>query len=214
MAVSATFCSNVCRMCTFLVYTRDQQDAFIKIKRHMVALSALIHYFLQLLGALCSCLLPEGLQVTTVKQLPEYHGCSGECSTSNLSRFYSSVYWLINQISLACLLMVFFPCSEEDVTESLSTTTHHESTEMEDAKQERHLLSTPSSSGEVCFVKETVQKWIWTFPPLVCSFSNIVEGYFALYLLAFASSQLICSFFDSFASLNPVWYDSFVTLLL
>ncbi|PKI75716.1 hypothetical protein CRG98_003859 [Punica granatum] len=29
------------------------------------------------LGALCSCLLPESLQVTTVKQLPEYHECSG-----------------------------------------------------------------------------------------------------------------------------------------
>lgn len=28
-------------------------------------------------GALCSCLLPESLQVTTVKQLPEYHECSG-----------------------------------------------------------------------------------------------------------------------------------------
>ncbi|KAF8406972.1 hypothetical protein HHK36_006093 [Tetracentron sinense] len=30
------------------------------------------------LRAVCSCLLPESLQVTTVKQLPEYHGCSGE----------------------------------------------------------------------------------------------------------------------------------------
>ncbi|XP_062090618.1 deSI-like protein At4g17486 [Humulus lupulus] len=28
------------------------------------------------LGALCSCLLPESLQVTTVKQLPEYHEVS------------------------------------------------------------------------------------------------------------------------------------------
>ncbi|KAG6658552.1 hypothetical protein CIPAW_04G169900 [Carya illinoinensis] len=27
-------------------------------------------------GALCSCLLPESLQVSTVKQLPEYHDCS------------------------------------------------------------------------------------------------------------------------------------------
>eukprot|EP00258_Populus_trichocarpa_P029570 XP_024445589.1 deSI-like protein At4g17486 isoform X1 [Populus trichocarpa] len=27
------------------------------------------------LGVLCSCLLPESLQVTTVKQLPEYHEC-------------------------------------------------------------------------------------------------------------------------------------------
>lgn len=29
------------------------------------------------LGSLCSCLLPESLQVTTVKQLPEYHELSG-----------------------------------------------------------------------------------------------------------------------------------------
>lgn len=28
-------------------------------------------------GALCSCLLPESLQVTTVKQLPEFHEYSG-----------------------------------------------------------------------------------------------------------------------------------------
>ncbi|KAJ9551093.1 hypothetical protein OSB04_015138 [Centaurea solstitialis] len=37
-------------------------------------------------GAVCSCLLPESLQVTTVKQLPEYHNCeedgSGSMSTS------------------------------------------------------------------------------------------------------------------------------------
>ncbi|KAL6221210.1 hypothetical protein ACLB2K_008962 [Fragaria x ananassa] len=30
------------------------------------------------LGSLCSCLLPESLQVTTVKQTPEYHHESGE----------------------------------------------------------------------------------------------------------------------------------------
>lgn len=29
-------------------------------------------------GSLCSCLLPESLQVTTVKQIPEYHHESGE----------------------------------------------------------------------------------------------------------------------------------------
>lgn len=37
-------------------------------------------------GSVCSCLLPESLQVTTVKQLPEYHNCeedgSGSMSTS------------------------------------------------------------------------------------------------------------------------------------
>lgn len=34
------------------------------------------------LGSVCSCLLPESLQVTTVKQLPEYHGCSDDGSES------------------------------------------------------------------------------------------------------------------------------------
>nr|XP_043628462.1 deSI-like protein At4g17486 isoform X1 [Erigeron canadensis] len=35
------------------------------------------------LGAVCSCLLPESLQVTTVKQLPEYHNCDGSASVSS-----------------------------------------------------------------------------------------------------------------------------------
>lgn len=34
------------------------------------------------LGTVCSCLLPESLQVTSVKQLPEYHGCSEDESFS------------------------------------------------------------------------------------------------------------------------------------
>ncbi|GFY99788.1 PPPDE putative thiol peptidase family protein [Actinidia rufa] len=34
------------------------------------------------LGALCSCLLPESLKVTTVKQLPEYHACTEDGSES------------------------------------------------------------------------------------------------------------------------------------
>ncbi|XP_047308179.1 deSI-like protein At4g17486 [Impatiens glandulifera] len=45
------------------------------------------------LGSLCSCLLPESLQVTTVKQLHEYHACGEEdgsdvmSNTSNLTEF-------------------------------------------------------------------------------------------------------------------------------
>ncbi|KAF3442114.1 hypothetical protein FNV43_RR16030 [Rhamnella rubrinervis] len=77
------------------------------------------------LGAFCSCLLPESLQVSTVKQLPEYH-----------------------------------ECSEEDCTESLSSTTPRESTEIDDDQEKRLLsplsgLSPTSGSGEVAFVKET-----------------------------------------------------------
>ncbi|XP_022755110.1 deSI-like protein At4g17486 isoform X2 [Durio zibethinus] len=34
------------------------------------------------IGSLCSCLLPESLQVTTVKQLPEYHEMDGAESVS------------------------------------------------------------------------------------------------------------------------------------
>ncbi|KAA0046748.1 hypothetical protein IC582_003987 [Cucumis melo] len=38
------------------------------------------------MGALCSCLLPESLQVTTVKQLPEFHEYSEEeCISESLS---------------------------------------------------------------------------------------------------------------------------------
>ncbi|XP_076884099.1 deSI-like protein At4g17486 [Bidens hawaiensis] len=33
-------------------------------------------------GSLCSCLLPEHLQVTTVKQLPEYHNCEDDGTAS------------------------------------------------------------------------------------------------------------------------------------
>ncbi|KAI4335771.1 hypothetical protein L6164_014382 [Bauhinia variegata] len=37
------------------------------------------------LGALCSCLLPESLQVTAVKRLPEYHECSEDEVAESLS---------------------------------------------------------------------------------------------------------------------------------
>ncbi|XP_057968211.1 deSI-like protein At4g17486 [Malania oleifera] len=37
------------------------------------------------LGSVCSCLLPESLQVSTVKQLPEYHACSEEEGTESFS---------------------------------------------------------------------------------------------------------------------------------
>ncbi|CAL5360719.1 unnamed protein product [Camellia sinensis] len=70
------------------------------------------------LGSVCSCLLPESLQVTTVKQLPEYHACA-----------------------------------EEDGTESLSTTTR-ESTESDDANQDKLLLSPPARGSDVAFIKE------------------------------------------------------------
>ncbi|XP_022729452.1 deSI-like protein At4g17486 isoform X2 [Durio zibethinus] len=42
------------------------------------------------LGSLCSCLLPESLQVTTVKQLPEYHEIDGTESLSTFTPCYST----------------------------------------------------------------------------------------------------------------------------
>lgn len=70
------------------------------------------------LGSLCNCLLPESLQLTAVKQMPEYHVCS------------------------------------EDGSESLSIATPRAHTESDDADHEKHLLSSPSSGGEVAFIKE------------------------------------------------------------
>ncbi|TMW91911.1 hypothetical protein EJD97_013745 [Solanum chilense] len=72
------------------------------------------------IGAFCSCLLPESLQATTVKQLPEYHHCT-----------------------------------EEDGSGSMTSTTPHEPTESEDGDQDKHLLSSPISSREVAFIRET-----------------------------------------------------------
>ncbi|KDP32364.1 hypothetical protein JCGZ_13289 [Jatropha curcas] len=46
------------------------------------------------LGSLCSCLLPESLQVTTIKQLPEYHDCmEDECEslTTNTPRLSTEI---------------------------------------------------------------------------------------------------------------------------
>ncbi|XP_030552851.2 deSI-like protein At4g17486 [Rhodamnia argentea] len=37
------------------------------------------------LGSMCSCILPESLQATTVKQLPDYHDFSEEDSTESIS---------------------------------------------------------------------------------------------------------------------------------
>ncbi|KAJ4708321.1 DeSI-like protein [Melia azedarach] len=70
------------------------------------------------LGALCGCLLPESLQATTVKQLPEYLECA------------------------------------EDGTESLSTATPRESTEIDDIDQEKLLLSPSDGTADISFVKE------------------------------------------------------------
>lgn len=43
---------------------------------------------------------------------------------------------------------------DEDGSESLSTATPHESTEMDDIDQEKHLLSATLADGGLTFVKE------------------------------------------------------------
>jgi hypothetical protein len=63
-------------------------------------------------GALCSCLLPESLQVTSVKQLPEYHECSGvyiSCFMFFRSEYSSRcihVFHLVHICNLLCHLLV------------------------------------------------------------------------------------------------------------
>ncbi|KAH1248465.1 hypothetical protein GmHk_05G012055 [Glycine max] len=42
-------------------------------------------FLVKIAAALCSCLLPESLQVTSVKQLPEYHECSEDKFVESLS---------------------------------------------------------------------------------------------------------------------------------
>ncbi|MBA0847517.1 hypothetical protein Goshw_019110 [Gossypium schwendimanii] len=73
--------------------------------------------FLKSCCSLCSCLLPESLQVTKVKELPEYHEI-------------------------------------EDGTESLSTATPGDSTEIDDMDQEKHLLSPKDGNSDIAFIKE------------------------------------------------------------
>lgn len=120
-------------------------------------------------GALCGCLLPETLQVSTVKQLPEYHDCSGEQSLfeyfiSMILFDSASTPYIIQLFPLLVTFANFFLflllLSEEDGTESISTTTARESTEIDD-DHEKSLLSPLAVSGDVAFVKE-VQKWYWT----------------------------------------------------
>lgn len=82
------------------------------------------------LGAVCNCLLPESLRVPAVKQTPEYHG-----------RFDGGESCSINSPELIIYL--------EDGGESRSIN----SPEPTDSDEEKHLL-TPSSGGEVVFIKE------------------------------------------------------------
>ncbi|KAH1117040.1 hypothetical protein GYH30_046406 [Glycine max] len=82
------------------------------------------------LGALCSCLLPESLQVTSVKQLPEYHECSG--------------VYIPNPLKMNLLNLFHLPHPRE-------------STEI-DEEQEKHLLLPSDRTEDVHFVKETQVK--------------------------------------------------------
>lgn len=109
-------------------------------------------------GALCSCLLPESLQVTTVKQLPEYHTCTG------LWVFFmgGGVFFCLNfvcldrsshpYISLSSFFFLLLSRVEEDGTESSSTATHESAESDED--QDKGLLSPSAGNSDVTFIKE------------------------------------------------------------
>lgn len=65
----------------------------------------------KILGSLCSCLLPEVVEVTTVKQLPEYHECSGAYILFSHAIFIliPNAYWdfhLSNKCKLCALLIL------------------------------------------------------------------------------------------------------------
>lgn len=57
----------------------------------------MVHHLVQHSGALCGCLLPECLQVTTVKQLPEYHEGMGEYCISRLSSLLY-IYFILTSV--------------------------------------------------------------------------------------------------------------------
>ena len=111
--------------------------------------------FFKISGALCSCLLPESLKVTTVKQLPEYHACTGLQPVH--SHKFSCPWDWSTQLLVFYLSCIFIFIFTEDGSESLAST--HESAESDDAdEQEKLLLSPSTTSSDVSFIKE-IQRW-------------------------------------------------------
>lgn len=110
-------------------------------------------------GSLCSCLLPDSIQATTVKQLPEYHGCSGVCILFHLMFILVYTGFFPSQLTYAnfffwmpIILVILF--TEDGVTKTLSTTTPCESIELDD-EQEKSLLSPlAGTDNNVSIVKE------------------------------------------------------------
>lgn len=72
---------------------------------------------------------------------------------------------MTNYLLCATLIIEFackkIPCwhADEDGTESVSTMTPRDSTEMDDTDQEKHLLSAREAAGEVAFIKEPEKNW-------------------------------------------------------
>ncbi|XP_023530536.1 deSI-like protein At4g17486 isoform X1 [Cucurbita pepo subsp. pepo] len=94
------------------------------------------------MGALCSCLLPESLQVTTVKQLPEYH----EYSVKNLNPTKYAV--------ISITIWGLFPPEEECTTGSPSLDTRLVSAEIVEDEDKR-LLTISTGITDVAFVPES-----------------------------------------------------------
>ncbi|KAE8714180.1 DeSI-like protein [Hibiscus syriacus] len=104
------------------------------------------------IGYLCSCLLPESLQVTTVKQLPEYHEIgmipvfSAVCERLNLPFTHSDIWDF--------LLLLLSGLLPEEGIETVSITRTGDSTEIDDTDPEKQLLSPKEGPSDISFIKE------------------------------------------------------------
>lgn len=92
-------------------------------------------------GAVCSCLLPESLQLPAIKQPLEYHLGSGW-----LSKSFVFVFVFFPHSTIRLLNKSFV----EDGSESPSIISAQES---DDTDQDR-LLSPPKTGGDVAFIQE------------------------------------------------------------
>lgn len=113
----------------------------------------------------------------------EYHGDTYNLISKNCNHFTDDIAWRltgkhipgwVNRLArlgalCGCLLpeslqattvkqlTEYHDCTEEDGSESLSTVTPRESTEMDDNDQEKLLVTSSAGTGEVAFVREAIK---------------------------------------------------------
>ncbi|KAE8729720.1 hypothetical protein F3Y22_tig00003403pilonHSYRG00063 [Hibiscus syriacus] len=106
------------------------------------------------IGYLCSCLLPESLQVTKVRQLPEFHEIG-------MLPVFSAVYERLNlpfthsDIRDFLLLLLAGLVPEEEI-ETVSIAWPRDSTEINDTDPEKQLLSPKEGPSDISFIKEAL----------------------------------------------------------